>query len=127
MPKQSTQPRPAIDRNAVWRIVLRFRPVPGERDIPHRLMRALGVIVLDVLGNQVIEVLLAEHDEVVQRFLLQALDEPLDVRLQIGRTDAVLLHLDTGVAEHLVETGPVDPITITEQERDLLAVGHPVR
>lgn len=90
-------------------------------------MRALGVIVLDVLGNQVIEVLLAEHDEVVQRFLLQALDEPLDVRLQIGRTDAVLLHLDTGVAEHLVETGPVDPITITEQERDLLAVGHPVR
>ncbi len=77
-------------------------------------MRALGVIVLDVLRDQVVEV--------VQRFLLQALNEPLDVRLQVRRTDAVLLHLDTGVSKHLVETGPVDPVTIAEQKCDFLAV-----
>jgi len=32
-------------------------------------MRPLGVVVLDVLRHQVVEVLLAEHDESVQGFL----------------------------------------------------------
>ena len=114
VPQQPTQPCPTFDRDGVGRIVLRLGPISRERDIPHRLMRALGVIVLDVLRDQVVEV--------VQRFLLQALNEPLDVRLQVRRTDAVLLHLDTGVSKHLVETGPVDPVTIAEQKCDFLAV-----
>ena len=85
-------------------------------------MWALDVVVLRVLGDQVVEVLLAEHDEVVQCFLMQTLNESFDMRLQVRRTDAVLSHLDAGVAKHVVESGPVDAVAVAEQQRDLLTV-----
>ncbi len=80
-------------------------------------------MVLNVLGNQIVKVFLAKHDEVVQRFLLQTLDESFDVRLQVRRTDAVLPHLDAGVAKNFIEIGLVDPVAVAEQKRDLLAAG----
>jgi hypothetical protein len=49
------------------------------------------VIVLDVLANQVVDVLLAEHEEVVEAFHLQRLDEPLDVGVDIGRHSNVTI------------------------------------
>ena len=77
VPEQPTQPCPTFDRDGVGRFAIRLWPVSCERNVAQRLMRTLGVVVLDVLGDQVIEVLLAEYDEVVQRFLLQTLDEPV--------------------------------------------------
>ncbi len=46
-------------------------------------MRPFGVVVLDVLADQVVDVPLAADDEVVRALLLLRLDEPLDIRLQI--------------------------------------------
>ena len=113
MPQHSSEPRPTLDRNAVWRITIRFRPFPGERNVAQRLMRTLGVVVLDVLCNQIVEVLLAEHDEVIQRFLLQALNEPFDVGLQVRRTDAVLLHFDARRVKKLTPFGAMSRRMLT--------------
>ena len=49
-------------------------------------MRTLGMVMLDILGDQIIEVLLTTQNEVVESILLQALDEPFDVGLQVART-----------------------------------------
>ena len=53
--------------------------------IPQPLMRPLGVVVLDVLANQIVEVLLAEHQEVIEALDLQRLNQPLDVGVGVRR------------------------------------------
>jgi len=40
-------------------------------------MRPLLVVVLDILPHQMVEMLLAEHEKVVQALYLDRLDEPL--------------------------------------------------
>ena len=50
-------------------------------------MRPLRVVVLDVLPHQVVEMLLAEDQEVVQALDLQRLNEPLDEGIGVGRPD----------------------------------------
>lgn len=39
--------------------------------------------MLDGFRNQMVHVLLAEHDQVIENFLLQCLDEPLDVSVGV--------------------------------------------
>jgi hypothetical protein len=46
-------------------------------------MRPLRVIVLNVLTNQIVEVLLAKDEEVIQALLLNRLHKPLDVGVEI--------------------------------------------
>ena len=50
-----------------------------RRLIPQRLVRSFRVVMLNGFRHQMIHVLLAEHDEVIENFLLKCLDEPLDV------------------------------------------------
>ena len=107
------------------RIVFWLRALPAQRNVAQRLMRSLGVVMFDELRDQVIEMFLTKHDEVIQHFLLQALDESLDVRLQIRRSNAVLLHLDPGVSDDLVKSWTVDSIAIAQKERDLLVARFP--
>lgn len=51
-----------------------------RRGEPERRMRPLAVVVVDVLGEQMVQVPSPEHDEVVKALDLDALDQPLDVR-----------------------------------------------
>lgn len=44
-------------------------------------MRPLGVVVLDILAHQVVEMLLAEDQEVIEAFDLDSLNKPLDIRV----------------------------------------------
>lgn len=41
-------------------------------------MRPFLMVVGVELGNKIVDVLLTEYDEIVQAFLLQSLNEPLD-------------------------------------------------
>ena len=42
------------------------------------------VVMVDELANQIVEVVLAEGDEMVETFVLDGLDESLDPGIQIG-------------------------------------------
>jgi hypothetical protein len=46
-------------------------------------MWSLRVIVLNVLTNQIVKVLFAKDEEVIQAFLLNGLHKPLDVGVEI--------------------------------------------
>ena len=91
MPQYPTKSHPT---NHSYRFAcLAYIILPCQRQIPHSLMRPLRVVVFDVLRDQVVEMLRTKRDEVVERFLLQALDKPLNVGLQIRCPYAVFLYL----------------------------------
>lgn len=58
-----------------------------KRLIVHCLVRPLHVVVLEPLGNQVVEVPLAQDHEVVEALLLNRLDEPFDIGVGVRRAD----------------------------------------
>lgn len=47
-------------------------------------MGSFGVVVLDKLLDEVVEMTGAKHDELVQALAPQCLDEPFDVSVKIG-------------------------------------------
>ena len=55
----------------------------GESFIAHSLVRPFRGVVLYELPHQVIQVPLAEHHELVQALLLNRLDEPFDVGVEV--------------------------------------------
>lgn len=63
-----------IDRTStIWRL-------PAHRSgEAERHMRPLSVVVVDVLGQEMIQVPGPEYDEVVEAFDLDALDQPFDL------------------------------------------------
>ncbi len=63
----------------------------------HGRVRPLLVVVGDYLGDDVVHVLLAKHNEVVEALLLQRLDEPLHEGIRVERTVVGLL--DYGPAD----------------------------
>lgn len=64
---QPAQPHPVPDR-AFRR---RCRPVARERQIVLALMRPLFVVVSEILRDDVIQLDFIDHDEVIERFVLQ--------------------------------------------------------
>lgn len=50
-------------------------------------VRTDGVVIIDPLRNDVVEMLLAEEQEFVQAFPLDALNKPFDSPVEIGRSD----------------------------------------
>jgi len=62
----------------------RRRPTK-RRGEPERRVRPLAVVVIGILAQQVVEVPGSEDDEVVEAFDLDALDQPLDVGVEVGR------------------------------------------
>lgn len=81
MPQHPAQPLAADDLSGAWRRCSRHR----QRPVLHRLVRPLGVIVLDVLAADVVQVLPPEDDELVKAFLLDRLHEPLYIRVLVRR------------------------------------------
>ena len=70
------------------------------------LMRPLGMIVFDELAAQVIHVPLAEHHEIVEAFLLDALHEPLDKGRRVGCAIGRSAGLDPGFLQGGIEARP---------------------
>ena len=84
-------------------------------------MRPLGVVVLDVLSCEIIEVLLAKDQEVIEALLLDRLHEPLNVGVEVWR--AIGEHLDAraSVRQGLIELAAIIPIPIAGHEVNLQA------
>ncbi len=64
------------------------RPVMGigsDQPVSNSLMGSAIVVVVDELAHDMVEVRQAENDEVIERFVLQTLNPPLDERIQVGR------------------------------------------
>lgn len=80
------------------------------------LVRPLVVVVLDVLRHQVIHVPAIEHDELVQPFLLDALDEPLHLGMQVHRAIYQRAHLDACLLQHVVECPRIRRVPVPQQK-----------
>lgn len=74
----------ACDR---FRQLLRRRTVgDGQRQILLRLMRTTFVVKAGECRNDVVEMFLAEEQEVIERFNAQRLNHPFDEGIGIGRS-----------------------------------------
>lgn len=85
--------RPGADR---WRGADRR----GEAE---RGMRPLAVVVVDVLGQEMVQVPSPEHDEVVEAFGLDALDQSFDMGVEVGRGVRQAHRLDPGLGQGRTE------------------------
>lgn len=94
---------PAADRPGANRRL----PADGCGEADGRV-RPLPVVVADVLAQKMVQVPRAEDDEVVQALDLDALDEPLDVSIQIGRAVRQPNGLDPGPGQCRAK-GRADP------------------
>lgn len=90
-------------------------PSAAERPIGQRLMRTQRFAKLGVTRYEVVEMFLAEDDEVMEALDLDRLDPPLGESILIrglrsGRFDA-----DAGLLENGIETGNVHPVQIADE------------
>lgn len=110
------------------------RPDAGGRRSAHRgsevqgHVRPLPVVVVDVFGQEMIEVARAQDDEVIEALDLNALDQPLDVGVEVGRPVRQPHGADPGCgqcsAEGAVPGGEL-AVAVAEQKPGFgHAVGH---
>ena len=86
------------------------------------------VVVINELGDEIIQVSFAESNEMVQTFILDRLHESFDTGIQIWRTDRQAFRLDAIILQKLTELSGKLRIPIVKQiRRFLLAVGNVVR
>ena len=81
-----------FDRLEFWR-----RLSTTVRQIFSRAVRSMFVVIINEFRNKIIEMHLAESDEMVQGFVFNRLHKPLDPGIQIGRADRQSLRLDAFV------------------------------
>jgi len=81
-----------LDRLEFWR-----RLSTTVRQIFSRAVRSMFVVIINEFRNKIIEMHLAESDEMVQGFVFNRLHKPLDPGIQIGRADRQSLRLDAFV------------------------------
>ncbi len=114
--QQATKPRPAGYRSVGWQIVSAcLRPVAGQRLVAHVLVGPLGVVMLDPLRDQVVEMVFAEHDEVVQALLLDALHPSFDEGVHVCRSRADFFHLCAAVFDDFIEVVYVFPVEVANK------------
>lgn len=89
-----------------------------------RLMRARGVVVVDVFGEDPSQVRFAEKDDMIEAFTADRSDHPLSERVLPGRTWRDHDFLDSHVLEPLLEAVAVDAIAITDQMLRSLVEGE---
>jgi hypothetical protein len=65
-----------------------------EQRVVHSLMRPVAEVVAQVRRDEVVQVLFATHDEVVQAFILDRLNPALDEGADVGRMDRAASHID---------------------------------
>lgn len=77
-----------------------------DKLIPEALVGPLDVIVLHVLLDQMIQMLVAEADEVIQALVLDRAYPPLSVGVHDGCPPRDSLGLASGSPEHIVKLRP---------------------
>jgi hypothetical protein len=99
-------------------------PVQGS-GVCERHVRPFPIVVVDVLRQQVIQVPGAEDDKVVEALDLDALDQALDVRVEIRRAVRKPHGLDPGFGQRSAEgTVPRGELIVAVAEEEL-GLGHP--
>lgn len=83
--EQAAQTRIANNLFARFQRIIAFAPLPGEWPIADTLMRPQRVVEVDVGRDQEVEMLLAEHDEMSQAFILDRPDPAFDKNVLIRR------------------------------------------
>ena len=110
------------DNLAVRRFAtFRFRPIAGQRFVVQRLMWADGLIIVDVFGDQVVEVVFPEHDEVVQGFLLDTLNPPFHESVHVGCSRTHFFHFRAGVFDDAVKIVDEHVVHVVNQLLALVA------
>ena len=66
-------------------------------------MGAIDFVVADVFTDEVVQMLLAKHQEIIQAFLLDALDDSFAARIQVRALHWQNLDLEPFGFEHIVE------------------------
>ena len=94
--EQAAKSCPTADRRRIRRGRASSRRRPGWQHDPiaNSLMRPLGVVMLDVLVDQMIEMTLAEDHEVVEALLFDRLDPPLGIGVEHWRPWLEFEHAD---------------------------------
>ncbi len=75
------------------------------------------VIVGDELADDVIEMFEPEHDEVIESFMLEALNPPLDEGVQVGCARPERLYLHAPVGEDAVKLSRILAVEVTNDRR----------
>ena len=88
-----------------WRTRFPFAPTPHEQVVFLALMRAPSVVIVDELGDEVVEMPLAKNKEVIEAFLPERLDEPLDEGHGIGGAERRFQDPQAGFLQRGVERG----------------------
>lgn len=97
MAQQSVQSCRAFDLAGGHRLALAL-----DHAVPDPLVRALGVVVLDVFRNQVVIVLESNREEMIETLDLERLDPSLDVRIHPRRTKRQSLRRHTRLPQRFV-------------------------
>lgn len=83
-------------------------------------MGTLAIVVVDVLCQQMIEVPGSQHDEMIEAFQFDALDQPLDIGIQVGRSPWQLNGVDSSLDKRPIEAaGSCSELTISITEQKL--------
>ena len=80
------------------------------------LVRARGVVVADVLGDDALEVPGVEHKNVVEAFAAQRTEEALADGVHVRRAHRRADHSDAGGARERIEGGPELVVAVANQE-----------
>ncbi|MGJ8635987.1 MAG: hypothetical protein ACSHX5_03995 [Phycisphaerales bacterium] len=92
MPEQPAESSVASNLAICYR-----RTAVHDRHVSNSLVRSFMVVVLDILADQVVKMLPANRDEVIQTLGLERFDPSLDVRIHQWRFDSA-----TGMVSHLL-------------------------
>ena len=85
MPQQAPQPLAAHDLSQAGnRLVLRRWLTGNDQLVAEPLVRPLFVIMVDELSDQMIQVRLAQHHEMIQALDLDRLNPPFHKGIEVG-------------------------------------------
>ena len=102
---QPTEPFVADDLIEYDRLIFRRRIGTGRRQEISRRMRSLSVIIANVLTDEIVEVLLATDQEIVQAFVLDRLDHSFTTGIQVRALDRQHDRFDAGRLEDVIKLG----------------------
>ena len=81
----------------------------------NRAMRSTSVVEVDILTDEIVQMLLAEDDEMVQTFVLQRLDHTFCVGVEVRRATRQTDRFDAIGFEYFIEASDELPVGISDQ------------
>ncbi len=97
--EDATKPLASSDLVGISVVVARFGR-GRDQSTTEAVMEAFGIVVVDILSDEMPKVALAEDDEVVEAFVSDGADEALSERIAVGAAARYADTFDALVAEH---------------------------